>query len=34
MREQLNTPVALIFFTRYDTFEKVFAEVRKAKPKE
>lgn len=27
-----NTPILLIFFNRPDTFEKVFAEVRKAKP--
>ena len=29
MSKQLETPVALIFFTRPDTLEKVFAEVRK-----
>lgn len=28
-----NTPVALIFFTRPDTFEKVFEKVREVKPK-
>lgn len=28
-----NTPVLLIFFNRPDTFEKVFEQVRKAKPK-
>lgn len=33
MTEQLKTPVALIFFTRPDTFEKVFEQVRKARPK-
>ena len=30
--KQLKTPVALIFFTRPDTFEKDFEQVRKAKP--
>ncbi len=34
MNNQLNTPVALIFFTRPDTFKKVFEEVRKAKPRQ
>lgn len=33
MGYRCNTPVVLIFFNRPDTFEKVFAEVRKAKPK-
>lgn len=33
MQKQLETPVALIFFIRPDTFEKVFEKVRKAKPK-
>ena len=33
MRGQLETPVALIFFTRPDTFAKVFEKVREAKPK-
>lgn len=33
MSEQCNVPVALIFFTRPDTFKKVFEAVRKAKPK-
>lgn len=34
MDKQLNTPVALIFFTRPDTLKKVFEEVRKAKPQQ
>lgn len=34
MNNQLNTPVALIFFTRPDTLKKVFEEVRKAKPRQ
>lgn len=33
MRGQLETPVALIFFTRPDTFEQVFSKVREARPK-
>ena len=33
MGTYFETPVALIFFTRPETFEKVFAEVKKAKPK-
>lgn len=32
MSKQLKTPVALIFFTRPDTFRKVFEQVRKARP--
>lgn len=34
MNNQLNTPVALIFFTRPETLKKVFEEVRKVKPKQ
>lgn len=34
MPKQLETPVALIFFTRPDTLEKVFEEIRKVKPKQ
>ena len=33
MDYRCNTPVLMIFFNRPDTFEKVFSEVRKAKPK-
>lgn len=33
MNYSCNTPVLLIFFNRADTFEKVFTEVKKAKPK-
>ena len=32
MNSNCKSPVLLIFFNRVDTFEKVFAEVRKAKP--
>lgn len=32
MGKQLETPVALVFFTRAETLEKVFSEVRKAQP--